>query len=122
MRKVQTHHQRVGEIVVDETTHWVMADLPGPGNAPHRYLVDQGVMGPLNLQFQSGGIKEVGVNGVTNEQLLAVVIDRLSGFQSGPYACEANQRALEHCLEALNGLKARTRERMDRGVEGKQIV
>jgi len=72
----------------------------------------------IQILFQNGPIPEVGVNGVTNEVLLAIVADRLRGFQSGPFACVDNDWTL-HCVEAaLRHLKERTRERMSRGVEG----
>jgi len=44
--------------------------------------------------FQNGPINEVGVNGVTHEALLAIIIDRLEGFQKGPFACPENEIAL----------------------------
>ena len=68
--------------------------------------------------FQNGPIKEFGVNGVTHEALLAIVIDRLRCFQAGPFACADNAYALEHVEAALNELQNRTRKRILRGVEG----
>jgi len=62
------------------------------------------------------------VNGVTNEALLAIVADRLSSFQQGRYACRENADALFHTESALAWLKERTRERMQRGVEGTHAV
>lgn len=74
------------------------------------------------LKFQSGPIKEVGVNGITNEVLLAILIDRLSAFQRGPFACEENKIALSACTDALNILHERTQKRIQRGVEGTHEV
>lgn len=68
--------------------------------------------------FQNGPIKESGVNGITQEALLAIVIDRLRCFQAGPYACEDNAEALQHCEDALEYLQKRTLARIKRGVEG----
>lgn len=70
------------------------------------------------IRFQNGPIKEHGVNGITQEALLAVVIDRLRSFQAGPFASEYNQEALVHTEQALHALQRRTRERLARGVEG----
>lgn len=70
------------------------------------------------LRFQHGPIGEVGVNGITNEALLAIVIDRLRGFQSSKYANGFNANALVNCESALRSLQARTAEREQRGVEG----
>lgn len=74
------------------------------------------------ILFQDGPIAEAGVNGVTHEVLLAILIDRLEGFQAGPYACDANSMALEHIKYAQQHLLERTRERMARGVEGTHKV
>jgi hypothetical protein len=68
--------------------------------------------------FQRGPIKEVGVNGVTHEVLLAILIDRLRGFQQGPYACDENHRALIALMDAREALFSRTTARVARGVEG----
>lgn len=74
------------------------------------------------LAFQNGPIKEAGVNGVTHEVLLAVVIDRLEGYQSGQFACEENAVALEALRTAVIALKSRTQKRLARGVEGTHQV
>lgn len=74
------------------------------------------------IGFHNGPIKENGVNGVTHEAMLAVVIDRLRSFQSGPYSCRENSVALTKCEEALMWLQKRTRKRMARGVEGTHAV
>ena len=60
--------------------------------------------------------------GITHEALLAVLCDRLRGFQAGPYACKANACALTHLEEAQHWLQQRTIERMRRGVEGTHTV
>jgi hypothetical protein len=75
----------------------------------------------LNLAFQHGD-PAVEANGLTNEALLAVMIDRLRGFQSGPFAGRENTIALTKLEEALLWLEKRTREREARGVEGTQTV
>lgn len=71
-----------------------------------------------DIEFQNGPIQEAGVNGISNEALLAVVEDRLACFQSGPYACRENAVALTKIQEAMMWLQKRTRDRMARGVEG----
>lgn len=70
------------------------------------------------ILFQNGPINEVGVNGITQEALLAIVADRLRSFQSGPYACRENALALTKIEEAMHWLQQRTIARMRRGVEG----
>lgn len=103
----------------------VVTDEPGAGGANHDYAIcwpGPVVDGPescVNINFQNGPIQENGVNGVTQEALLAVVIDRLRCFQAGPFASPYNETALAHCEAALFDLQNRTRERIARGVEGK---
>lgn len=99
-------------------------DEPGAGGANHEYKIDCAGGAPNSggsthyIHFQNGPIKEAGVNGVTQEALLAIVIDRLRSFQAGPYACQDNEDAEKHCIEALTLLQNRTRARIARGVEG----
>ena len=106
-----------------------VTDPPGAGGANHRYTVEgfntetnpSRLGNPqewLTILFQNGPIPEHGVNGVTQEVLLAIVIDRLRCFQAGPFACVENRHALDHAVQALDWLKTRTNSRMRRGVEG----
>ena len=99
-------------------------DVQDHSGACHHYRVF-GVKGPLDhsikscdFRFQNGPSEEVGLNGITNEVLLAILEDRLAGFQSGPYAHPYNAEALEHIRAAQGALAKRTMERLDRGVEG----
>jgi hypothetical protein len=95
-------------------------DEVGPGNAYHDYVI-QAVNSTQSLgsiKFQKGPIKESGVNGCHNEDLIAIVIDRLQCFQSSPYSCRENALALTKLEEALHWLNSRTSDRKKRGVEG----
>jgi hypothetical protein len=118
----------------------ITADGPGAGGASHNYTLfipdsvalKPGVTVHQTISFQNGPIATpADFNGVTNEALLAVVIDRLRGFQHqrkedgsfdvnsrGQYACRENAVALTHCEDALMWLQKRTLDRMRRGVEG----
>jgi hypothetical protein len=90
-------------------------------NANHKYTVrktdcaDQEV---TLVYFQKGPIKENGVNGCCNEDLIAMVIDRLESFQDSPYKCRENALAITKLEEALHWLRHRTMAREARGVEG----
>lgn len=106
---------------------------PQNGNASHEYslLVDGADAGVLNgpglvtlttIRFQNGPIKEVGVNGITQEALLAVLIDRLECFQDSKWACDENAIALSHLRSARDALLERTKRRLARGVEGTHTV
>lgn len=104
---------------------------PGPGGANHLYRArwTPKVTDPqsfprnsLQIAFQNGAIAETGVNGITHEALLAILIDRLRSFQEGPYNCRENALALTKMEEALMWLHKRTMGRMKRGVEGTMAV
>jgi len=97
-------------------------------NAPHTFdvvtdkprLDGKGEL-PVSIQtihFQEGPIKENGVNGVCNEDLIAMVICRLEHFQKSEYACRENALAITKLEEALLWLRKRTMGREKRGVEG----
>lgn len=110
--------------IVDITTERLtieVRDEPGQGGANHEYAILLPARDPKTISFQNGPIKEHGFNGVTQEALLAVVIDRLRSFQAGPYKCRENAIALTHCEDALMWLQKRTRDRMARGVEGTNV-
>ena len=106
-------------------------DQPGSGGANHLYKVFgyhdlENPSRPAHRQadtsteilFQNGPIAEVGVNGLTQEVLVEIVIDRLRSFQAGPFACRENALALTKLEEAQMWLQKRTLDRMRRGVEG----
>lgn len=131
MREVSSH--KVNGL--NEALQIKVLDEPGHGNACHRYQVCPEELNTFPAEsdpkrasrltravcavnFQDGPIQEVGVNGISNEALLAIVEDRLLGFQSGDFACRENAIALTHLQTAMMFLQKRTRDRLARGVEG----
>ena len=114
------------DIGTKEHTVVVAKDLPSHGSANHHYCVynrveynsgfEHGIL--ASIHFQNGPIGEYGINGIHNEDLLAIVIDRLEGFQSGDYQCRENGMALHHLEAALNSLRKRTDRRKEAGIEG----
>lgn len=113
-----------------ESTKYTYVDVkdePGAGGANHRYDVTtypaEGRLAIVaSINFQNGPIAEVDINGCMNEDLLVILIDRLKGFQSGPYACAENALALGNLEAALDILQSRTRKREERGVEGTSTI
>ena len=108
-------------------------DEPGAGGANHEYRIsghdlkkhpayantsDEDIPQWETICFQNGPIKEAGVNGLTHEALVAVVIDRLRSFQGGPFSCRENAIALTHFEEGLMWLQRRTVARIKLRVEG----
>ena len=74
------------------------------------------------INFQEGPIKECGVNGVCNEDLINMVIERLESFQNTDFKCRENAIAITKLEEALLWLRKRTMAREQRGVEGTHEV
>jgi hypothetical protein len=73
------------------------------------------------VNFQEGPCKECGVNGVGNEDLIAMVICRLESFQKSEYSCRENAVAITKLEEALLWLRKRTMGREKRKVLGTSI-
>ena len=129
MTRELTSHKVNG---LNEALKIEVLDEPGAGGACHDYAItfmDDRVgyeRSPISerhgrnciISFQNGPIAENGINGISNEALLAIVEDRLKSFQAGPYACRENALALTHVQDAMHWLHHRTRERIQRGVEG----
>lgn len=119
MNEIKTHHVP-GKT---DTVRIFPEGEPGPGKAHSVYRLTLGMPGQeigtsVILRFQQGDVKEIGPNGITNEALLAVIANRLEGFQSGDFSCRENAIALTHIQTAMLWLKQRTQERLSRGVEG----
>lgn len=95
----------------------------GPGGGRHVYKVlhvkSDSRARFLRIDFQRGPVVEVGVNGIQDEGLLQVLIDRLRSFQAGPYSCRENALALTKLEEAFHWMEARKRDRIARNVEGR---
>lgn len=61
------------------------------------------------LNFQIGDPKKYGINGVTNEALLAIMIHRLKGFQENPNTnCIENGEAIMYMEQAMGALYTRS--------------
>jgi hypothetical protein len=113
---------------IDNMLDVFVLDEPGQGGACHEYVITH-TSGPdehgmstgqqlASIHFQNGPVKDFGVNGITQETLIAICIDRLRCFQTGPFANVENALALDYLGQALLALQARTRDRLARGVEG----
>jgi len=104
----------------------VLREVDFEYNAPNVYKVsksdDQYLKDVQIINFQSGPIKESGVNGVMNEDLIAMVIDRLEHFQQSEFRCRENSLAITKLEESLHWLGYRTNKREKRGVEGTHKV
>ena len=118
MRKVNIGTNRFTEIFATDDVAF---------NANHEYIVvaapaegeEIGLDNPYaKVNFQKGPIKENGVNGCHNEDLIAIVIDRLQCLNQGDFACRENSIAITKLEEALLWLNKRTQDRIARNVDG----
>ena len=94
------------------------ADEQGNGGAHHHYRLVHGDT-ETHLKFQNGGVSDVGANGITEAQLIAILIHRLESFQAGPFRSRENALTITKLEEALLWQHSRTIERLRRGIEGK---
>lgn len=86
----------------------------------HQYQILAG-SADIDLHFQIGPVQENSVNGITNEALLAVLAHRIK-YLNDKHPCRENAIAITKVEEALHWLEARTKDRIDRGVEGTQAA
>lgn len=103
-------------------------DAPDAAGLQHVYAVSGftglndsltgGIPNQLLMIFQNGPVEDKGVNGLTNEVVIAVVADRLRCLEAGPYTTGSRARALAHLEEALQELTSLTIDRRSRGVDG----
>lgn len=121
-REIFEHHDGFG---LNESIE-ILTDVPDASGAAHQYLaiISHSNSTPATevarIQFQQGPRNVEGSRpGVTEAALLAILIDRLRGFQAGPYGCRENAIQLTKLEECLHWTKARAAERARRGVLGK---
>lgn len=120
MTPIEVKHHHVGDSSVDHLAIET-SDEPGSGGANHRYViytVNEPHVLLCEIDFQNGPVPQSGVNGVTQEALIAVCMHRLESFQGGPFPSPDNAEALAHLAKAMECLQRRTKTRLERGVEG----
>lgn len=105
------------EISRDHNGLFVLAEEShaGPG---HYYTIGSD-HNPLLavVRFQAGPVGEHGVNGITNEALLEVLIDR-TGHLDELRPCPENKEAIIRLRQALAAFHQRTDRRQALGIEG----
>lgn len=120
MRKVEIGTSNYTEIFSENAKtfnsyhEYEVRQVPAEGNSP--------VTVYAKIKFQEGPIKECGINGCHNEDLIAIVIDRLQNFQESSFACRENAIAITKLEEALLWLNKRTQNRRAKGIEGTSKV
>jgi hypothetical protein len=112
MKKIHEDHNGVETFaVLDEGD----TDVTG-----HVYEVKRASGTPLGrLEFQFGAVKENGVNGLTSEALLAILIHRTL-MLNARFPSAFNVKALAAMAEAAACFDERTADRLARKVEGEK--
>lgn len=122
MRELTAH--KVDDINKDLSI--IVTDDPGHGGANHVYSIEKhDPCDPTGhnswkviLKFQSGPIKEHGVNGITEGALLEIIADRLRSFQAGEHGCRENAIAILNIETAQLWLHKRTLNSLTRVGDG----
>ncbi len=115
MRIITDHHDGHG---LNESIQ-ISTDQPDQSGAAHAYTLEMSEGVVATIQFQKGPRNVEGSTpGATEAAILAVLIDRLRGFQSGPYSCRENAIQLTKLEETLMWTKERAHARARRGVLG----
>ncbi len=115
-RPVLGHHDGHG---LNESIS-IVSDQPNDSGAAHTYYfyIDGREVG--HLQFQRGPRNVEGSTpGVTEAAVYAVLLDRLAGFQGGPYPSIEGLFQCSLMEEGLASSKRRADERAARGVLGR---
>ena len=116
-----------------ECIHVGAVDKPQSDGAHHQYVIEvvkpaytgdqqDQIVERCELNFQNGGLKEVGPNGITDQALLAITLDRMRGFNDGPYRCRENSIIITKLEEAMMWMEKRSNDRSRRSVEGERIA
>lgn len=110
MAKVRDAHSR--QEAMDGTTSLVK-------KYEQDYVDNVGSSEPwVTIKFQCGPVKEFNRNGVQIEDVIDLLVERLEGFQKGPFRCRTNALAITNLEQARMWLQERTRQRQKQGVEG----
>lgn len=101
-----THHAD-GVDIVPEGCEYHVSHSEGDGDVAY-------------IMFQNGPVSDNGINGLTNEVLLEILLHRTAVLDSR-FPCHENKMALKHMREALVFLDMRTKRRSKEGNTGKMV-
>ena len=99
---------RTIEIGTQRHTKVVCMDEAGAGGVCHEYQVisSETEIPFADISFQKGLIKEAGVNGCHNEDIIVIILDRLRNVQVGEHKCYENYEVIKKLEEAIGLLHA----------------
>lgn len=84
---------------------------------PHNFVYVRHDVNSISFTLQNGPVKEKGVNGCQVDTLIHAARAILDGFNK-QFPCRENSLAITKLEEALHWLDHRTKDRIQRGVEG----
>ena len=106
------------EILHIDNNDVITSHKNGANTTPgHFYNIEKDGTVLGNIAFQNGSVGEVGVNGITSEALLAIVIHRTKTLND-MFPSSYNELALHSLRAALTAFEDRTKDRIKRQVEG----
>ena len=95
-------------------------DEPHENGASHQYRIarDDGASVQL-VHFHEGEFdwRSNDVNGATDEAILAILADRMRGFQTGPKACKGYATALRKIEESMEALRKKGKKKEENLVD-----
>jgi hypothetical protein len=100
--------------VITEGHKYCLANFEGTGCQPIQFI--EKVLDRSDLEENLVTVND----GTTNEEVLAMLIDRMEHLQS-KFPCKENAIVITNLQESLLWLESRTRKRKQRGVEGKHM-
>lgn len=118
--KIEREVKPNGEVKNFENIH-TMVDVSDSLEGTYRIIDNKTMETILIVKVQNGTVPNMGVNGVSIEDLLFVCVQELEKHAAGPFQCKETSEALAHSHQALGWLISRTRNRIARGVEGKEL-
>ncbi len=87
---------------------------------PNHFVYVRHDVGSISFTIQNGPIKDVGVNGCQVNTIIAAAKAIIEGLNA-KFPCRENACAITKLDEALLWLDARTKNRVERGVEGTSL-
>lgn len=122
LKELEKFNKKLNNIYMDKNTLIKVLDEK-EYNAYHIFEIhkrndDNKVLYKENIKFQKGPVKENGINGIQNEDLIYIILNRLRDLNSGKYQCDENYKAIELLEKAVDILNLRTIKRQKRNVEG----
>lgn len=115
-------HKDIDAFAIDEATGFPRRYVIRGFNAANNKALEPGDnVNQLAIVLQNGAIPDVGVNGVTAEDLLRVAREIFMCYQESKFACEENAMALAGIETALAAQAQRMARRVQEGTEGTHV-